>query len=82
LIIAILLEEFVQGGPVRACCLQIQLEADCGKQLGEFCETQLSGTSIFEGIDRSPANPRLAREHGLAELELLALLGYSATYGD
>jgi hypothetical protein len=82
LIIAILLLEFVQSGPVRACRLQLQFEAEHGKQFREFCEAQLSGTSVLEGIERSPTDARLARERGLAKFELLAMLGYVAAYGD
>jgi hypothetical protein len=82
LIIAILLLEFVQCGPVRARGLQFQFKAERGKQLGEFCKAQLAGTSVFESIERSPTYAGLARERGLAELELLAMLGYLGPYGD
>jgi hypothetical protein len=82
LIIAILLLEFVQCGPVRTRGLQLQLKAESGKELGEFCEAQLSGTSVFERVERSPTYASLARERGLAQLELLAMLGYLGPYGD
>jgi hypothetical protein len=82
LIIAILLLEFVQCGPVRARGLQLQLKTERGKELGEFCKAQLSGTSVFEGIERSPTYAGVARERGLAKLELLAMLGYLDPYGD
>jgi hypothetical protein len=67
---------------VRTRGLQLQFEAEHGKQLGEFCEAQLSGTSVFEGIERCPTDAGLARERGLAKLELLAMLGDLGTYGD
>jgi hypothetical protein len=82
LIIAILLQEFVQGGPVRARVLEFQLKTESGKQLGELCEAQLSGTSVFERIESSPTDAGLARERGLAQLELLAALGDMGAYGD
>jgi len=82
LIIAILLQEFVQCGPVRSRGLQLQLKAERGKQLGEFCESQLSGTTVFEGIERSPTYAGLACELGLGKLKLLATLGYLSPYGD
>jgi hypothetical protein len=82
LIIAILLQEFVQSGPVRARGLKVQLKAEHGKQLGEFREAQLSGTSVFERFERSPADAGLASERDLAKLELLAALGDLGAYGD
>jgi len=74
--------EFVQSGPVRARSLELQLKAERGKQLAEFSEAQFAGTSVFEGVERSPTDAGLARERGLAKLELLAMLGYLAPYGD
>jgi len=82
LIITILLQEFVQSGPVRARGLQLQLKAERGKQLDEFSEAQLAGASVFEGIERSPTYAGFARERGLAKLELLAMLGYLDPYRD
>jgi hypothetical protein len=82
LIIAILLLEFVQSGPVRIRSLQLQFKAERSKKLAEFSETQLAATSVFEGIERSPTDPGLARERGLAQLELLAMLGYLGPNGD
>jgi hypothetical protein len=82
LIIAILFQEFVQSGPVRACGLQVQFKAERGKQLGEFCEADLSGTAVFERIERSPTDARLARKCGLAKLELFSILGNVGAYGD
>jgi len=67
---------------MRAGGLQLQLKAERGKQLGELCEAHFSGTSVFEGIERSPTYAGLARERGLAKLELLAMLGYLGPYGD
>src|ERR1700688_1807541 len=40
LIIAILAEEFIQGGALRARRLQLQLKADRGEHFGEFREAQ------------------------------------------
>jgi hypothetical protein len=82
LIIAILLQELVQSGPIRAGVLEFQLEAESGKELGEFSEAQLAATSVFEGVERSPADAGLVREPGLAKLQLLAMLGYLSSYGD
>jgi hypothetical protein len=82
LIIAILLLEFVQCGPVRARGLQLQFKAERGKQLDKFRETQFAGTSVFEGIERSPTYASLAREGGLVKLELLAVLSYLDPDGD
>jgi hypothetical protein len=82
LIIAILLLEFIQSGPVRTRGLQLQLKAERGKEIGDFCEAQLSGTSVFERVERCPTYAGLARERGLAQLELLAVLGYLCPYGD
>jgi hypothetical protein len=82
LIIAILLLEFVQSGPVRAGALEFQLKADSGKELGKFGEAQLADTSVFEGVERSPTDASLACELGLAQLELLAMLGYLGPYRD
>jgi hypothetical protein len=82
LIIAILLLEFVQSRPVRARGLELQFKAERGKQLAEFSEAQLAGTSVFESIERSPTDAGLTRERGLGKLELLAMLGYLSPYGD
>jgi hypothetical protein len=82
LVIAILLLEFVQSRPVRARGLELQFKAERGKQLDEFSEAQLAGTSVFESIERSPAYASLARELGLAKLLLLALLGHLGPYRD
>jgi hypothetical protein len=82
LIVLILLLEFVQSRPVRTRGLELQLKAKRSKQLAEFSEAQLAGTSVFEGIERSPTDSGLARERGLAKLELLALLGYLGAYGE
>jgi hypothetical protein len=82
LIIVILLQEFVQSGAVRSRGLELQFKAERGKQLDEFSEAQLAGTSVFESIERSPTYSGLARERGLAKLELLAMLGYLGAYGD
>jgi hypothetical protein len=82
LIIAILLLEFVQSGPVRIRGLELQFKAERSKQLAEFCEAQLSGTSVFESIERSSTGAGVAGERSLAELELLAMLGYLGPYGE
>jgi hypothetical protein len=82
LIIAILLLEFVQSGPIRTGVLKFQLKVDSGEEPGKFCESQLAGTSIFEGIECSPTDAGLARQLGLAELELLAMFGYLSPYRD
>jgi hypothetical protein len=62
--------------------LELQFKAERRKQLAEFSEAQLAGTSVFEGIERSPTYSGLGRERGLAKLELLAMLGYLGAYGD
>jgi hypothetical protein len=82
LIIAILLLEFVQRGPVRPRGLQLQFKAERSKKLAEFSEAQLAGTSVFERVERGPTDASLARERGLAKLELLAMLGYLSPNGD
>ncbi len=69
-------------GRCELAACSFQLEAERGKQFGEFCEAQLSGASVFERIERSPTDARLARERGLAKLELLTVLGDTETYGD
>jgi len=74
--------EFVQSGPVRIRGLELQFKAERGKELGDFCEAQLSGTSVFERVERSPTDAGVARERGLGKLELLAMLGYLSPYGD
>jgi len=75
LIIAILFEEFVQSGPVRARGLQVQLKAERGKQFGDFCEAQLSGTSVFERIESGTADSSFAGKRGLAKPKPPAALG-------
>ncbi|MFZ1032018.1 MAG: hypothetical protein WAN72_08495 [Candidatus Acidiferrales bacterium] len=75
MIIAILFEEFVQGGAVRAGRLQRQLKSKSGQQLGELRKAQFSGASVFKRIKRGAADARLTRERGLAELEFPAALG-------
>jgi hypothetical protein len=75
LIIAILLPEFVQSGPVRARGLEIHLKPERGKQLSEFSEAQLAGPSVLESIERRPTYASLTHQLGLAKLELLAMFG-------
>jgi hypothetical protein len=59
LIIAILLHQFVEGGALRACRLELQLKPERGKQLVSFGKAQLAGASVFKRVERARLTPAL-----------------------
>jgi hypothetical protein len=75
LIIAVLLQEFVQGGAVRACRLQLQLKSNRREEFGKFGEAQLPGATVLKGVQGRAADARPPGENCLAKLEQLPALG-------
>jgi hypothetical protein len=82
LIIAILLHQFVEGRAPRACRPERQLQPERGKQFGNFRKAQLPGASVFQRVESSATDARLAGEFGLAEFECFAAFGDLAADGD
>jgi hypothetical protein len=76
------LHQFVEGGALRARSLEFQLKPKRAKQLGDFGKAQFPGASVFQRVERSPADAGLARKRSLAEFERFAPLGDLAADGD
>jgi len=77
--IVILLHQFFEGWALRACPLKLQLKSERGEQFSELGKAHLPGASVLKRVHRGTADPCLAREGSLAELERLTVHGDPAT---
>jgi hypothetical protein len=75
LIIAVLLEQFVERRTLRADGLELQLKAESGEELGELRVAQLASAAVFQSLKRGAADTGFACELNLAKVLLFSVLG-------
>jgi hypothetical protein len=80
LIIAILFQKLVEGGPVAGGILELELQAEGGKKAEDFGEAKLAEAAVFEGVEGGASDAGPFCERGLAYPEGFATGGDPCGY--